>query len=63
MHINDFDYDLPEELIAQFPADKRDESKLMVIHRSSDIIEHKHFYNILDYINPGDCLVMNSSKV
>ncbi|MBR0596385.1 tRNA preQ1(34) S-adenosylmethionine ribosyltransferase-isomerase QueA [Sinanaerobacter chloroacetimidivorans] len=63
MHINDFDYYLPEELIAQHPADKRDESRLLVINRSLNTVEHKNFFNILDYINPGDCLVMNNSKV
>lgn len=63
MHINDFDYHLPEELIAQHPADKRDQSRLMVIDRSTGELSHKHFYDILDYLNPGDCLVMNNSKV
>lgn len=63
MHINDFDYHLPEELIAQHPADKRDESRLMVIDRKSGQIEHRKFFNLLDYLNPGDCLVMNNSKV
>ena len=63
MHINDFDYFLPEELIAQHPADKRDESRLLVIDRRTGNLAHKHFYDILDYLNPGDCLVMNNSKV
>ncbi|WP_027399304.1 tRNA preQ1(34) S-adenosylmethionine ribosyltransferase-isomerase QueA [Anaerovorax odorimutans] len=63
MQINDFDYYLPEELIAQHPADKRENSRLMVIHRDNGKLEHKHFYNILEYLNPGDCLVMNNSKV
>lgn len=63
MHINDFDYYLPEEQIAQHPADKRDESRLLVIDRKSGKLEHKHFFDILDYLNPGDCLVMNNSKV
>lgn len=63
MHINDFDYHLPEELIAQHPADKRDESRLMVIDRKTGLIEHQRFFNLLDYLNPGDCLVMNNSKV
>lgn len=63
MHINDFDYHLPEELIAQHPADKRGNSRLMVIDRKTGNIVHKHFYNILEYLNPGDCLVMNNSKV
>ena len=63
MHINDFDYELPVELIAQKPADKRENSRLLVVHRDSGKVEHKHFYNILDYINEGDCLVLNNSKV
>lgn len=63
MHINDFDYELPLELIAQKPADKRENSRLLVVHRDSGKVEHKHFYNILDYINKGDCLVLNNSKV
>ena len=63
MNINEFDYHLPEELIAQKPADKRDFSRLLVVHRDTGKIEHKHFYDVLDYLNPGDCLVMNNSKV
>ena len=63
MYINDFDYYLPEELIAQHPTDKRDESRLLVVDRKSGERFHKHFYDILDYLNPGDCLVMNNSKV
>ena len=63
MNINEFDYHLPEELIAQKPADKRDNSRLLVVHRDTGEIEHKHFYDVLDYLNPGDCLVMNNSKV
>ena len=63
MHINDFDYELPQELIAQTPAEKRDFSRLMVVHRNSGEVEHKHFYDILDYLKEGDCLVLNNSKV
>lgn len=63
MNVSDFNYDLPEELIAQKPTEKRDYSRLMVIHRDTGEIEHKHFYDIIDYLNPGDCLVMNNSKV
>lgn len=63
MHINDFDYELPLDLIAQKPVDKRENSRLLVVHRDSGKVEHKHFYNILDYINKGDCLVLNNSKV
>lgn len=60
---SDFYYDLPEELIAQHPAEKRDNSRLLVIDRKSGELSHKHFYNIIDYINPGDVLVVNDSKV
>jgi S-adenosylmethionine:tRNA ribosyltransferase-isomerase len=60
---SDFYYDLPEELIAQHPAEKRDHSRLMVLHRESGEIEHKHFYDIIDYLRPGDTLVINDSKV
>ena len=60
---DDFFYDLPEELIAQSPAEKRDGSRLMVINRESGSIEHKHFYDIIDYLNPNDVLVVNNSKV
>ena len=63
MHINDFDYFLPEELIAQKPADKRDESRLFVVHRETGEVEHKHFYDIIEYLKPTDCLVLNDSKV
>ena len=63
MHINDFDYELPEELIAQKPADKRDASRLLVVHRDTGETEHRHFYDILEYLNEGDCLVLNNSKV
>lgn len=63
MHINDFDYNLPPGLIAQYPSAKREDSRLMVIHRDDGSIEHKHFYDITDYLKKGDCLVMNNSKV
>ena len=63
MHINDFDYELPQELIAQTPAEQRDSCKLMVLNREKGTIEHRHFYDILEYINPGDCLVLNDSRV
>lgn len=63
MKITDFDYNLPEELIAQKPADKRDESRLLVVHRDSGNLEHRHFYDILDYLKPGDLMVLNNSKV
>ncbi|MDO4746432.1 MAG: tRNA preQ1(34) S-adenosylmethionine ribosyltransferase-isomerase QueA [Bacillota bacterium] len=63
MRIDEFDYNLPEELIAQKPADKRDSSRLLVVHRADNTIEHKHFYDIIDYLKKGDCLVLNNSKV
>lgn len=63
MHINDFDYNLPEELIAQKPADRRDGSRLLVVHRDTGKTEHKYFYDIIEYLNEGDCLVLNNSKV
>jgi len=59
----DFWYHLPEELIAQTPLQQRDTSRLLVMDRESGNIEHKHFYEILDYLAPGDCLVMNDSRV
>jgi S-adenosylmethionine:tRNA ribosyltransferase-isomerase len=63
MHINEFEYDLPEDQIAQHPTDKRDESRLLIVNRSTGQLEHRHFYDILEYLDPGDCLVMNNSKV
>ena len=59
----DYWYNLPEELIAQTPLQKRDTSRLMVLNRETGEISHKHFYDIVDYLNPGDCLVMNDSRV
>ena len=59
----DFFYHLPEELIAQHPMEKRDHSRLMVLDREAKTIDHKHFYDILDYIREGDVLVINNSKV
>ena len=63
MKTSDFNYYLPEELIAQTPLEKRDTSRLMVLDRVSGDIQHKHFYDIIDYLKPGDCLVMNDSRV
>lgn len=60
---SDFYYDLPEELIAQHPMEKRDESRLMVLDREAGSIDHKHFYDIIDYLRDGDVLVVNDSKV
>ena len=63
MKTHDFYYDLPEELIAQTPLEKRDTSRLLCLNRETGQWEHKHFYDIIDYLNPGDCLVMNDSRV
>lgn len=63
MKLSDFNYDLPEELIAQDPLEKRSDSRLMVVGREDGSIEHRHFYDILDYVNQGDCLVINDTKV
>ena len=63
MKTHDFWYELPEELIAQTPLEKRDSSRLLVLDRISGRRQHRHFYDILDYLNPGDCLVMNDSRV
>ena len=63
MKLEEFDYNLPEELIAQVPIQKRDESKLMVVDREERTIEDKVFKDIIDYLNPGDCLVRNNTKV
>lgn len=63
MEVKDFDYNLPEELIAQVPSAKRDECRLLVIHMNDGRLEHRKFYDILDYLRPGDCLVLNNSKV
>ena len=63
MKVSDFDFDLPEELIAQTPLQKRDTSRFMVLNRKNKTIEDKHFYDILDYLKPGDILVRNNTKV
>ena len=63
MKTHDFWYDLPEELIAQTPLEQRDTSRLMVLGKESGEVSHKHFYDIIDYLRPGDCLVMNDSRV
>ncbi len=63
MKTSDFWYDLPEELIAQTPLQQRDGSRLMVLDKEIGAVTHRHFYDILDYLNPGDCLVMNDSRV
>lgn len=60
---SDFYYDLPEELIAQTPLKDRDHSRLLVLDKKTGNIEHKHFYDVIDYLNNGDCLVINDTKV
>lgn len=63
MKVEDFNYNLPEELIAQVPIKKRDASRLMVLNREDKTIEHKVFSDIIDYLSEGDCLVINNTKV
>ena len=63
MKLEEFDYYLPEELIAQVPIEKRDESRLLVVDKNEKTIEHKIFKDIIDYLEPGDCLVRNNTKV
>ena len=63
MKVSEFNYDLPEELIAQHPIEKRDESRLMVLNRKNQTIEHRKFKDIIEYLEPGDCLVRNNTKV
>ena len=63
MKVSDFNYNLPEELIAQTPIQKRDESRLMVLDKTNQKVEHKVFKDILDFLKPGDCLVRNNTKV
>ena len=63
LETRDFYYDLPEELIAQTPLEKRDSSRLMVLDRAAGALSHRHFYEIGDFLRPEDILVVNSSKV
>ena len=63
MKVSDFNYELPEELIAQTPIEKRDESRLMVLDRENQTIEHRKFKDIIEYLEPGDVLVRNNTKV
>ena len=63
MKTHDFWYDLPEELIAQTPLENRDTSRLLVLDRKTGEVKHQHFYDIIEYLKPGDCLVMNDSRV
>ena len=63
MKTSDFWYDLPDELIAQTPLEQRDTSRLLILNKDTGSTQHKAFYNIIDYLRPGDCLVMNDSRV
>ncbi|MCR4610793.1 MAG: tRNA preQ1(34) S-adenosylmethionine ribosyltransferase-isomerase QueA [Lachnospiraceae bacterium] len=63
MNVSDFDYELPEELIAQDPLERRSESRLMVLDKNTGEVTHKHFYDITEYLRSGDCLVINNTKV
>lgn len=63
MLVNDFDYDLPQELIAQHPMEPRDHSRLLVVDKKTGEIEHKHFYDLVNYLKPGDVLVFNDTRV
>lgn len=63
MKVTDFDFNLPEELIAQHPMEKRDEARLMVMNKENGEIEHKVFKDIIDYLEPGDCIVLNDTRV
>ncbi len=63
MKTHDFYYDLPEELIAQTPLERRDASRLMTLDRKTGEVTHRHFYDLLELLQPGDCLVMNNSRV
>ena len=63
MKVEDFDFELPEELIAQSPLDRRDHSRLMILNRKDGTIEHRRFYHLVDYLEPGDTLVLNDTRV
>ena len=63
MKTSDFYYDLPQELIAQTPIEKRDTSRLMTLDRATGEVEHHHFYELPDFLRPGDCLILNNSRV
>jgi S-adenosylmethionine:tRNA ribosyltransferase-isomerase len=63
MKLSHFNFNLPKELLAEYPAENRDESRLMVVNRATKTIEHKMFKEIIDYFNDGDVLVLNNTKV
>ncbi|MDH4222179.1 MAG: tRNA preQ1(34) S-adenosylmethionine ribosyltransferase-isomerase QueA [candidate division Zixibacteria bacterium] len=63
MKLTDFDFKLPRELIAKYPLERRDSSRLLVLHRRNGILEHKKFFEVIDYLNPEDVMVINQTKV
>ena len=63
MRLQDFDYHLPPRLIAQQPVDPRDQSRLLVLDRRTQSLEHRHFCDLMEYLQPGDVLVINDTKV
>lgn len=63
MKVSEFNYELPQELIAQTPIEKRDESRIMILNKQQKSIEHKKFKDIINYLQKGDCLVINNTKV
>ena len=63
MKLSNFEFNLPKELLAEYPAENRDESRLMVLHRNSGKIEHKMFKDIIDYFDEGDVMALNNTKV
>ena len=63
MKTSDFNYYLPDELIAQTPVEPRDASRLMTLDKKTGAVAHHHFYEIIDFLNPGDCLILNDSRV
>ena len=62
MKVTDFDYDLPKERIAQHPMEPRDHSRLLVVDKNTGAMEHRHFYNLPEYLRPGDLLVFNDTR-
>lgn len=63
MKLSEFNFDLPEELIAKHPVENRDEARMMVVHKDTGEIEHKHFKDLIDYFDTGDVMVFNNTKV
>src|SRR6056297_143588 len=63
MRLSDFDFELPDDLLAKYPAEKRDASRLMVVHRKSGKIEHRYFTDLAEFFNSGDALVLNNTRV